>query len=250
MIPLAAQTGVPLCLMHSKGDPKTMQSRADYGDVVVEVYEYLRQRRDTAMAAGVAQHNIVLDPGIGFGKTLEHNLALLRDMAVFHGLGCPLLIGASRKAFIGTLTGTKAAGARMPGSVTVALYAAAQGAQMLRVHDVAETGQALTIQSALWGETAFAASPLADGKACKDQGKGVKQRTGQGFRQQPPAKQDRPARHKVIDQRHKTGTSGFQDGNFQQIRHRRRQKPQKQQRKQGIPRYRAGDTFHRQGKGQ
>ena len=107
MIPLAAETGAPICLMHSKGDPKTMQQRASYQDVLAEVYDYLDQRLTVAEQAGISRGRVIVDPGIGFGKTLDHNLALLRDIAVFHGLGCPILVGASRKRFIGTLTGVE-----------------------------------------------------------------------------------------------------------------------------------------------
>ena len=108
-------------------------------------------RIEFALSQGILRPNIIVDPGIGFGKTLEHNLALLRGLAVFHGLGCPILLGASRKRFIGTISGAEKAQDRMAGSVAVALAAAGQGAQILRVHDVRETVQALKLWAAVRG---------------------------------------------------------------------------------------------------
>ncbi len=151
MLPLVAARGVPVCLMHARGDPRTMQDDPRYGDVVTEVAAHLSDRADAALAAGVRPEAILLDPGIGFGKTVQHNLMLLRAAALYHGLGMPLLVGASRKRFIGALGGAEAAGDRMPGSVAVALHAAARGVQVLRVHDVAETRQALALWAALDG---------------------------------------------------------------------------------------------------
>ena len=148
-VAVAAKTGAFLCLMHAKGDPKTMQQDPRYEDVLLDVFDYLAERIEMAVAAGVRRDRIIADPGIGFGKTLEHNLALLRRMSLFHALGCPILIGASRKRFIGTLSGTDAAADRVPGSLAVALFAAQQGAQILRVHDVAETSAALKTWVAL-----------------------------------------------------------------------------------------------------
>ncbi|MEM9436481.1 MAG: dihydropteroate synthase [Pseudomonadota bacterium] len=148
MASLAARADVPICIMHSRGDPKTMQNDPRYDDVVLDVYDALEALRNKALAAGINLENIILDPGIGFGKTLEHNLALLRELAVLHSLGCPILLGASRKRFIGTLSGVDEADKRMPGSIAVALAGVAQGAQILRVHDVAETRQALSLWQA------------------------------------------------------------------------------------------------------
>lgn len=141
----AAKANVPVCLMHASGDPKTMQENPQYDNVLLDVYDYLEARRDEAMGMGMAMENIILDPGIGFGKTIDHNLELLRGLSLFHGLGCPILLGVSRKRFIGTLTGTHEARDRAPGSIAVALEAVRQGAQIIRVHDVAETRQALTL---------------------------------------------------------------------------------------------------------
>lgn len=145
---IAAQGGLPICLMHAQGEPETMQADPRYDDVLIDVYDALSARIDAALAAGIRRDRIVVDPGIGFGKSLEHNLALLEGLSLFHGLGLPLLVGASRKRFIGTLGGAGTPAARMPGSVAVALHAAGQGAQILRVHDVTETRQALTLRHA------------------------------------------------------------------------------------------------------
>ena len=151
MAQVAARSGAPLCLMHAPSDPKTMQQKAHYEDVLLDVYDYLAARIEFALSQGILRQNIIVDPGIGFGKTLEHNLALLRGLAVFHGLGCPILLGASRKRFIGTISGAEKAQDRMAGSVAVALAAAGQGAQILRVHDVRETVQALKLWAAVRG---------------------------------------------------------------------------------------------------
>lgn len=141
-----AATGAALCLMHAQGDPATMQRDPRYDDVLLDVYDHLEARVAAAEAAGIPRARICVDPGIGFGKTAAHNLALLRGLSLFHGLGCALLLGVSRKRFIGTIGGAPEARDRMPGSVALALGAAAQGVQILRVHDVAQTVQAL----ALW----------------------------------------------------------------------------------------------------
>jgi dihydropteroate synthase len=141
---VAARTGLPLILMHAQGDPRTMQANPTYGDVVLDVYDMLEARIAACEAAGIARERLIVDPGIGFGKTLAHNLALLGGLSNFHGLGCPILLGASRKSFIGKLTGAPA-GDRLPGSLAAALTGASQGVQILRVHDVAATRQALAV---------------------------------------------------------------------------------------------------------
>jgi dihydropteroate synthase len=151
MARLVASSGAPVCLMHAPSDPKTMQQNAQYEDVLLDVYDYLAARVDFALSQGILRQNIIVDPGIGFGKTLAHNLTLLRGLAVFHSLGCPMLLGASRKRFIGTISGAEKTQDRMAGSVAVALAAAGQGAQILRVHDVRETVQALKIWAAVRG---------------------------------------------------------------------------------------------------
>ncbi|MEM1074565.1 MAG: dihydropteroate synthase [Pseudomonadota bacterium] len=143
---LCARTETPVCVMHAQGDPATMQQNPQYDDVLLDVYDYLAERISRLQAQGIPRANIIADPGIGFGKTLDHNLALLSRLSLFHGLGVPLLLGASRKRFIGTIAGANDAVARMPGSLAVALAALKHGTQIVRVHDVPETLQAI----ALW----------------------------------------------------------------------------------------------------
>ena len=130
----------------AQGSPQTMQHDPQYEDVLLDVYDFLAEKVAEAEAAGIPRHRIMVDPGIGFGKTLDHNLTLIRGLSLFHGLGCAILLGVSRKKFIGTIGGEAEAARRAPGSVAVALAGVAQGAQVLRVHDVWETRQAL----ALW----------------------------------------------------------------------------------------------------
>jgi dihydropteroate synthase len=148
---VVARAGCPVVLMHHAGDPQTMQDRPHYDDVLIEVYDWLAARIDAALAAGIDRGRIIVDPGVGFGKTVAHNLALLNGLSLFHGLGCPILLGASRKRFIGSLSDDAPVTARLGGSVAVALAGATQGVQLLRVHDVAETVQALRIWRALRG---------------------------------------------------------------------------------------------------
>jgi dihydropteroate synthase len=141
----AAAAGTALCLMHMQGEPRTMQKEPHYGDVTHEVGEFLGDRAQAALAAGVPQENIVLDPGFGFGKNLEHNLTLLRRLPELAALGYPLLVGLSRKSMIGTLLGGKPAEERVQGSVAAAVIAVQNGASIVRVHDVAPTVEALKI---------------------------------------------------------------------------------------------------------
>lgn len=148
MAQVVADSGAPVCLMHAQGTPDRMQDDPRYGDVVLDVYDALAERIAAARIAGIAADRIVADPGIGFGKTVAHNLALLRRIGLFHGLGVPILLGASRKRFIGTLGDAADAADRMPGTLAVTLAAVSQGIQMHRVHDVAEVAQGL----ALWCE--------------------------------------------------------------------------------------------------
>lgn len=147
-----ARAAPAVCLMHAQGDPRTMQENPRYDDVVLDVYDYLEQRLAVAEAAGLPRARCLVDPGIGFGKTLAHNLALIRGLGLLHGLGAPILFGASRKRFIGALSGEAEAARRAPGSIAAALFAASQGAQILRVHDVAETVQALAVWQGIAGE--------------------------------------------------------------------------------------------------
>ncbi|MCA3458953.1 MAG: dihydropteroate synthase [Rhodobacter sp.] len=146
---VVAAAGVPLVLMHAQGTPATMQDAPAYDDVLLDVYDWLEHRIAVAAGAGIARGRIVVDPGIGFGKTAAHNLALIRGLSLFHGLGCPVLLGASRKRFIGTISGQERPDRRVAGSLAVALAAAAQGVQLLRVHDVAETRAALALWRAI-----------------------------------------------------------------------------------------------------
>lgn len=142
---LAVRPDVPVCLMHMRGVPATMQNAPEYGDVVDEVCAFLDRRLEACTAAGIGPERIVLDPGIGFGKTVQHNVQLLRSMGRLKRLGCPVLIGASRKSLIAGLSANEPPGERLPGSLAIALHAAAQGAAILRVHDVAATAQALAV---------------------------------------------------------------------------------------------------------
>ena len=142
----------PVVLMHHQGDPATMQADPRYDDVLLDVYDWLEARIESATAAGIARARIILDPGIGFGKTLRHNLQLLNGLALFHGLGCPLLLGASRKRIIGALSNEAPVDQRLGGSVALALHGAQMGAQLLRVHDVAETMQAIRVWRGLRDE--------------------------------------------------------------------------------------------------
>ena len=146
---LCATRGVPVVLMHAKGTPATMQRDPSYADVVSEVLDFLEERIVFAEGQGIARARIVTDPGIGFGKTGAHNIALLRHLSAFHDLGAPVLLGASRKRFIGALGGAAEAKDRLGGSLAIALDAAAQGVQILRVHDTQATIQALRLFAAL-----------------------------------------------------------------------------------------------------
>ena len=139
MAELAAESGAGVILMHMKGSPRTMQSNPVYGNVIEEVRDYLTSRIDMAIQHGVARNRIVIDPGIGFGKTLGHNLALLRGLPALAECGYPLLVGASRKSFIGQLTGRTAPIARRAGSLGAAAWVVVNGAHILRVHDVLDT---------------------------------------------------------------------------------------------------------------
>ncbi len=144
----SAVSGLPVCLMHAQGDPKTMQHNPEYDNVVLDVYDWLEQRIDTVAASGISRNLIVADPGIGFGKTFDHNLELLAGLTLFHGLGVPVMLGASRKGFIGSVTGEKVAANRQTGSAAAALLGAMSGMQFVRVHDVPATRHALSMWQA------------------------------------------------------------------------------------------------------
>jgi dihydropteroate synthase len=147
--PLVARAGVPVVLMHAQGQPATMQLDPTYGDVLLDVYDALAARLAEAEAFGISRTLIALDPGIGFGKTAAHNLILLRGLSLFHCLGCPILLGTSRKRFIGAIGQAERPEARMPGSVATALTGVAQGVQITRIHDVDATRQALRLWQAM-----------------------------------------------------------------------------------------------------
>ncbi len=147
-LPVAAGLGLPVVLMHAQGTPETMQIEPTYDDVALDVYDGLEARIETCLAAGIARSLLVIDPGIGFGKTSRHNVELLQQLTLFHGLGVPLLVGLSRKGFTGALTGEKEPRGRVFGSVSGAVHAALNGAQILRVHDVKQTRQALSVAMA------------------------------------------------------------------------------------------------------
>jgi dihydropteroate synthase len=150
MAAVCAERGSTVVLMHMPGSPRTMQDDPRYGDVVEDVRAFLAERTEVAVAAGVAEERIWLDPGIGFGKTLEHNLELLRRLGELRELGRPLVIGTSRKSFIGKIDGS-AVDDRLGGTIASSVLAAAEGADVLRVHDVAEMGQALRVAAAVLG---------------------------------------------------------------------------------------------------
>ncbi len=150
MLTLAADSRVGVCVMHMQGTPATMQNDPTYGDVISEIREYLRLRRDAVYRAGVAPERICLDPGIGFGKSHRHNLTLLSHCDRFLDLGCPVLVGHSRKGFIAHVLGDKEAD-RLPGTIGTALSLARQGVHILRVHDVGPVRQALQLFAASGG---------------------------------------------------------------------------------------------------
>ena len=145
----AARTGCHVVIMHMQGTPETMQNDPKYDFAPVEIYSFLESRIAAAMAAGIPRSKISVDPGFGFGKTLHHNLQLVNWLTMMHGLGVPLLFGASRKSSIAKLSSGEPADQRLPGSLGLAMAAFRQGVQMLRVHDVAETAQALAVERAL-----------------------------------------------------------------------------------------------------
>jgi dihydropteroate synthase len=150
MAGVVAEAGADVCLMHMLGEPRTMQDDPRYDDVVGEVEAFLATRAEAAVAAGIPRERIALDPGIGFGKTLEHNLALLRALPRLTALG-PLMLGVSRKRFLGTLTGREVAADRVAASTAAALWCYRGGAHLLRVHDVRATADALAVERALEG---------------------------------------------------------------------------------------------------
>ena len=154
LAPLIAAARVPVCLMHAQGLPATMQDDPRYGDVLLDVYDALEARIRRAEGAGIPRDRIVVDPGIGFGKTQAHNLAILRRISLYHGLGCAILLGVSRKRFIGTIGGAENPADRAPGTLALTLAAVAQGVQIHRVHDMRDLVQGLRLWQAANNEKA------------------------------------------------------------------------------------------------
>jgi dihydropteroate synthase len=146
----AAALGVPTCLMHMQGEPRTMQTAPQYGDVVADIIEYLARRIAACEAAGLPRERLLVDPGFGFGKTLAHNLTLLRRLGEFAQLGTPLLVGISRKSMLGAVTGRPVA-ERLPASLAAAVLAVERGARIVRVHDVGPTVDAIRLWCAVQG---------------------------------------------------------------------------------------------------
>ncbi|WP_417783890.1 dihydropteroate synthase [Terasakiella pusilla] len=144
-VEVAAKLGVPVMLMHMQGQPQTMQENPVYDDCVLDIYDYLAERIKVCEAVGIKRANICTDPGVGFGKTLDHNMSVMNQLGLYHGLGCAVLLGASRKSFIAKICGDITAKERLPGSLSAVLKGAVNGAQIVRVHDVAETKQALDV---------------------------------------------------------------------------------------------------------
>ncbi|MCA9176105.1 MAG: dihydropteroate synthase [Planctomycetales bacterium] len=160
MLDVARRSGAGICVMHMQGTPRDMQDNPVYANVVTDIHDYLRQRRDTLLASGIEPAKICLDPGIGFGKTHDHNLTLLGACRRFHELGQPLLVGHSRKGFIGHLIGDREAD-RMAGTIGVTLALVEQGVQVIRVHDIAPARDAIRLFRACRGQpTVFPGDPL------------------------------------------------------------------------------------------
>jgi dihydropteroate synthase len=148
-VSVVAGSGLPVCIMHMQGTPQTMQDNPNYNNILDEVMAFFEERLSYCEANGVAQNRVILDPGIGFGKTLEHNLTLLKNLKELHRFGCPLLLGVSRKSFIGAITGEADPKQRLAGSLAAALYGLEAGVQIFRVHDVKETRQAFDVYRAI-----------------------------------------------------------------------------------------------------
>ena len=139
------ETGAPVVLMHSLGDPQTMQDDPRYADVLLDIFDYLEDRIEAAVEAGIKRQNIIVDPGIGFGKTVRHSATLINGLGMFQGLGCGVLLGVSRKRFIAAMSREEATHERLAGSLAAGLKGLSTGAHILRVHDVEETRQALAV---------------------------------------------------------------------------------------------------------
>jgi dihydropteroate synthase len=145
----AARAAQAVVLMHMRGEPRTMNENPVYDDVVLDVYDFLEERVAACVAAGIDRRRLIVDPGIGFGKEGGHNVGILRSLALFHGIGCPIMLGVSRKGLTAAHESKYSPKERLPGSLAATLYGLDRGAQMLRVHDVAETRQAVAVWEAL-----------------------------------------------------------------------------------------------------
>lgn len=150
MLPTVAKLGVPIVLMHLRGTPQTMQTLTDYQDLIGEIVQFLQERREAAIASGIPQSKIIIDPGIGFAKTYDQNLELLRRLPEFRALGCPILVGASRKSFIGHILNQPDPKARVWGTAAACCAAIAGSADILRVHDVKEMRDVCRVADAIW----------------------------------------------------------------------------------------------------
>lgn len=146
---------VPVILMHTQGNPENMQEKPEYDCAVLDIYDYLKRRIEFCLSAGISKDKIIIDPGIGFGKTVSHNLQILKSISLFHGLGVAILVGVSRKSFIGKITGEEVAAKRISGSIAAAQFCLDQGVQIIRVHDVEETNQAVSIWKAIMDENEY-----------------------------------------------------------------------------------------------
>jgi|TARA_B100001750_G_C15326814_1_gene505120 dihydropteroate synthase len=150
-IEIIKKSNVGIILMHSLDDPKLMQVNPQYSDVVSEVFSYLKERVNYCIQNGISQDRIIVDPGIGFGKTVIHNLKLLKNISVFHSIGCPVMLGTSRKSFIGKIDGDKNVNDRLGGSLATVIYGLKKGVKIFRVHDVIETVQAIKTYQSIEG---------------------------------------------------------------------------------------------------
>ncbi|MGH1375924.1 MAG: dihydropteroate synthase [Alphaproteobacteria bacterium] len=151
MSDIVAQSGLPVCIMHMQGTPQTMQNAPRYDNVIDEIMAFFEERLEFCQKHGIDIHNVIFDPGIGFGKTLDHNLSILKNIHKFKSFGCPVLLGASRKSFIQDISGKTPADNRIAGSISAALYGLMNDIEIFRVHDVMQTRQAFDVYQAILG---------------------------------------------------------------------------------------------------
>ena len=149
ILSVASEFGSGICIMHSKGLPENMQNQPSYDNILLDIYDFLEEKLNQAKKAGISEERIILDPGIGFGKSLSHNKTLIKNLSLFHGLGCPVMVGLSRKSFIGEIVGELDPSKRLGGSLAALLTAVSRGAHLVRVHDVNETKQAIEVWNSL-----------------------------------------------------------------------------------------------------